>query len=171
MKKNILAIIILAATLVNLTLTALMLFVYLPNAQSMNNMIMKICEVIDLELESPLPVTPQAEVLLSDLETYVVDSDMQIALAKGEDGGGHFALVTISVSLNKKADDYATVQPLITSQSERIKAIILDRIGSLTAENFMSSKEAVLSQILETLQAEFGTKCIYRVDVSKYLCN
>ena len=50
MKKNILTVIILATTLVNLTLCGVMLFVYLPNAQKMNTMITKICQAIDLEL-------------------------------------------------------------------------------------------------------------------------
>ena len=66
MKKNILTIIVLAATLVNLTLTALMLFVYLPNAQKMNNMITKICQVIDMELENPIVTEKEPEVLPED---------------------------------------------------------------------------------------------------------
>ena len=68
MKKNILTVIILATTLVNLTLCGVMLFVYLPNAQKMNTMITKICQAIDLELESPLPKEKEEDVLPQDLE-------------------------------------------------------------------------------------------------------
>ena len=51
MKRNMLAIVILAATLVNIALTALMLFTVVPKAQRTDALIQKICSVIELELE------------------------------------------------------------------------------------------------------------------------
>ena len=53
MKRNMLAIVILAATLVNIALTALMLFTVIPKAQRTDALIQKICSIIDLELEDP----------------------------------------------------------------------------------------------------------------------
>ena len=89
MKKNILTVIILATTLVNLTLCGVMLFVYLPNAQKMNTMITKICQAIDLELESPLPKEKEEDVLPQDLEPILVAEEMTVPLAKGADGKEH----------------------------------------------------------------------------------
>ncbi|MBQ9120670.1 MAG: hypothetical protein IJY09_11565 [Lachnospiraceae bacterium] len=169
MKKNILTIIILAATLVNLTLSAVMLFVYLPNAQKMNTLITKICQVIDLDLESPLPVPEDEKVAVADLESHVISSDMVVGLSKGEDGKIYYASIAASLVLNTKAEDYATVSTLMTTQSERIKEIVQIEVGKLNKDNFHESREAVREAILATLQEEFETKCIYRVDFGNYL--
>ena len=53
MKRNMLAIVILAATIVNIVLTSLMLFTVIPKAQRTDALIQKICSISDLELEDP----------------------------------------------------------------------------------------------------------------------
>lgn len=168
MKKNILAIIILAATLVNLTLSAVMLFVYLPNAQKMNTLITKICQAIDLELEDPLPVEKEEPVLATDLEPIIVGEEMMFKLSKGSDGRDHVIIVTASIVLNTKAEDYKTIQPLIEPQSEHIKEIIRDSIEDLNNDNYQQSRDTVKQEILDTLQKEYNTKCIYRIDFGTY---
>ena len=170
MKKNILTIIVLAATLVNLTLTALMLFVYLPNAQKMNNMITKICQVIDMELENPIVTEKEPEVLATDLESYVIGTNMTINLTKASDGKQYYAQVTATVMLNKKAKDYATISPLMTSQVESIKEVIVNEIGKLTNENFVASQSAAKEKILAQLRQDYGTECIYRIVFGNYTC-
>ncbi len=171
MKKNILTVIILAATLVNLTLCGVMLFVYLPNAQKMNDMISKICQVIDLELESPLPTEKEEEIPVTDLEPISVADNMTIQLARGEDGKMHYLSLTASVVLNTKAKDYKTVQPLIEAQNARIKEIIQNSISDLTYDNYKESKDLVKEEILKLLQEEFDTECIYRLDFAVYMGN
>ncbi len=166
MKKNILTIIILAATLVNLTLSALMLFVYLPNAQKMNTMITKVCQAITLELENPLPPSEEDAVAATDLETILIGTNMPINLTSSE--GMYYAQVTASVVLNKKAEGYKTVQPLIEPQAELIKEIIQEKISVLTIENFQTSKAIVRQEILETLQQKYDTECIYDVVFGNY---
>ncbi len=171
MKKNILTVIILAVTLVNLTLCGVMLFVYLPNAQKMNDMITKICQVIYLELESPLPVEKDEEIPVTDLEPISVADNMTIQLAKGEDGKVHYLSLTASIVLNNKAKDYKTVQPLIEAQNARIKEIIQSSIGDLTYETYKESKDLVKEEILKLLQEEFDTECMYRLDFAVYMGN
>ena len=55
MKKNMLAVLILILTIVNITLTAVLMFTVLPNAKQTDNLITRLMQIIDLELESPLP--------------------------------------------------------------------------------------------------------------------
>lgn len=171
MKKNILAIIILAATLVNLTLCAVMLFVYMPNAQKMNTLITKICQVIDLELEDPLPVVTPPPVLATDLEPIVVGENMTYRLSTGSDGKVHYIQVTASVVLNTKADDYKTIQPLMESQSARIKEIIRASVEDMTYDNYQENSDLVKQEILKNLQEEFDTECIYRIDFGTYFAS
>ena len=168
MKKNILAIIILAATLVNLTLSALMLFVYLPNAKKMNTMITKICGVLDMELESPIPKDKEQQIAVTDLESIVVGTNMAINLTPGADGKKYFAQVTATIVLNKKASDYKKIQPLMEPQAELIKEIIQNRISALTPDNFQAAKELVKNEILEDLKESFDTECIYSVVFGSY---
>ncbi|MDE7298822.1 MAG: flagellar basal body-associated FliL family protein [Lachnospiraceae bacterium] len=168
MKKNILAIIILAATLVNLTLSALMLFVYLPNAQKMNTMITKICGVIDMELESPLPKDKEQQIAVTDLESIVVGTNMAVNLTPGADGKKYFAQITATIVLNKKAEDYKKIQPLMEPQAELIKEIIQNRISALTPDNFQAAKELVKNEILADLRESFDTECIYSVVFGSY---
>lgn len=169
MKKNILAVIILAATLVNLTLSGVMLFVYLPNAQKMNMLIEKVCQNIDLELESPLPPAPEIIVSVKDLDVRTIGSEMTVMLSKSSNGANYYASITASVALNTKAEDYETIAPLIDSQSERIKEVVQNEIGRLTGDNFQEDKEVVKETILRILQQEFQTECIYRIDFGRYV--
>ncbi len=171
MKKNILAVIILAATLVNLTLSAVMLFVYMPNAQKMNTLITKICQVLDMELESPLPVEKENVVAATDLEPIIVGEEMLIKLSASSDGKVHYITVTASVVLNTKAEDYKTIQPLMESQQEHIKEIIQASIRDLSYDNYETDRDLVKQEILQNLQQEFDTECIYRIDFGTYFAS
>ena len=51
MKKNILTIVIMAATLVNLILSAVLVFSVMPAMNKTSNLVDKIASVIDLEIE------------------------------------------------------------------------------------------------------------------------
>ena len=82
MKKNILAILILAATLINLTLTAVCLFVVVPTATKTNNLITKVASILTLEVEG-VPLQPSEDhVALSDLDRFAIDEEMTIPLSK-----------------------------------------------------------------------------------------
>ena len=55
MKKNMLTILVIILCIGNLTLSAYIVFTVVPNAQRTDQLITKILQIIDLELESPLP--------------------------------------------------------------------------------------------------------------------
>ncbi len=52
MKKNILTIVIMAASIINLVLTAVLIFSVMPAMNKTSNLIDKVASVIDLEIES-----------------------------------------------------------------------------------------------------------------------
>ena len=81
MKKNMLAIVILAATIVNIVLTALMLFTVIPKEQRTDALIQKICTIIDLELEDP-DAADYIEIPFEDRETYNLTSKITVNLIK-----------------------------------------------------------------------------------------
>ena len=62
-----LTVLVLILCIVNLTLSAYIVFTVVPNAQRTDTLITKILQIIDLELESP---TPEEE----DTQTYDIDA-------------------------------------------------------------------------------------------------
>ena len=59
MKKNLLAVIILALVLVNLILTAVLVFSIIPQTKKSNELIDQVCAAINIELEGGQNKVPQ----------------------------------------------------------------------------------------------------------------
>jgi len=120
MKKNILTIIILATTLINMTLMIVMLFVFLPNVKQTNKLITKVAQTVDLELENV--VVKEDKVTISDIDTYkpTETNGLTINLKKEPgDNKTHFAVVKWSLVLNKSHKDFSKMQPLVEANEGR----------------------------------------------------
>ena len=157
MKRNMLAIVILAATIVNVVLTALMLFTVIPKAQRTDALIQKICSIIDLELEDP-NAADYAEIPFEDRETYNLTNKITVNLAKAQgDTKSPYAQVEATLMLNKKADSYDTVQPLLANYESIIVSIIKEEVSKYTTDNLDANKDAIQKMIWTRLSTEFGT--------------
>ncbi len=155
MKKNILAIIILAATIVNIALTSLMLFTVIPKAQRTDALIQKIVSIIDLELENP-NAADYAEIPFADRETYALSETLTVNLKREEgDNKNHYAHVTATLVLNKSSENYATIQPLLLSYEPIIKSIINEEVAKYTVNQIGESKKAIQTEVLSRLRTEF----------------
>lgn len=166
MKKNMLAIVILAATIVNIALTSVMLFTIIPKAQRTDALIQKIVSLIDLELESP-DAADYAEIPFKDRETYSLSEKVMVNLAKKQgDTKNHYAQVTVTLVLNKKSDDYADIQPLLSGYEAIIKSIVNDEVSKHTTDTLGDSKAAIQKSILERLRTELeSTDLLIGVDL------
>lgn len=157
MKKNMLAIVILAATLVNIALTALMLFTVVPKAQRTDSLIQKICTIIDLELEDP-DAADYVEIPFEDRETYTLSSKETVNLTKTETQTKNpYAQVEIILMLNKKADSYETVQPLLANYEGIIRGIVSEEVSKYTTDTLDANKDLIQKTIRTKLSTEFGT--------------
>ena len=155
MKKNILAIIILAATIVNIALTSLMLFTVIPKAQRTDALIQKIVSIIDLELENP-NAADYAEIPFEDRETYALSETLTVNLTKeAGDNKNHYAHVTATLVLNKSSESYATIQPLLLSYEPIIKSIISEEVAKYTVNEIGGAKKAIQTEVLSRLRTEF----------------
>jgi flagellar basal body-associated protein FliL len=166
MKKNILAIVILAATLVNVTLSAMILFTFVPYVKKANNLITDIAKAIELDINGGPGKNPQA-VDIADLETFNVLEAVNVNLKMGEDGKTKYAQVTAFLSLNTKHEDYAAKKPVLEAQIETVKSTIINAISNYTAAELNNSetKEALNKLVLEKLQTLFDSTFIYSVDI------
>ncbi len=168
MKKNILAIIILAATLINLTLIAVMLFVFMPTVKQTNNIITKVAQIVDLELESQ--AVNEVSIDIEDIGSYEVKEELTINLATDTDGKQHMARVKASLSLNKKAEDYEKINGLLEQYDGQVQEIINDEVSKITYVEFTSNKDVVKEQILTRIQTEvFKSESIMGITFSKWV--
>lgn len=162
MKKNMLAVVILAATVVNITLSAVTLFAIVPRAQRTDELIRKIVSAIDLELESPLE-GEYGEVAFADTVTHAIEEQQTINLKKGADGKSHFALVRITLTLNSKAEDYETLSTKLEGNESRIIEIVEEEFAKYTYEEIGDYKDVIKESALEKIQNLFGSRCIIGV--------
>lgn len=157
MKKNILAIIILAATIVNITLSAIMLFTVVPKAQRTDELIQKIVAILNLELENP-DASDYAEIPFENREVYAIAEEQTINLARAEgDSKNRYAFVTITLLINNKSADYKTIQPKLASFEPRIISMVSEEVSAYTIETIIGSKEEICEKVLQELRTEFSS--------------
>ncbi|MCH5264877.1 MAG: hypothetical protein J1F02_03185 [Lachnospiraceae bacterium] len=163
MKKNILTIVIMAATLMNLILTIVLIFSVMPAMNKTGNLIDKVASVIDLEIDDK---NEQEEYTIEDLVTFPIqyESNQTINLQKDPgDSTAHYAQLSgMVISFNPKAEDYDDIYASVTTNTVYVEDIVKATIGeySLTTYNDTAVKEEALKRI----QERYNTKCI--VDIS-----
>ena len=87
---------------------------------------------------------------------------------KGNDGKSHYAIVKVSLVLNKKSDNYGTYnQEFLANQDETIKNDVIQVIGQYTLDEFEANKEQVKSEILSDMQKLFGADLVIGVNFSE----
>lgn len=164
MKKNLMTVIILALVFTNFVMTAIMMFTVLPQTKKANELITKVCEAIDLELNSGA-ATGLSNLPIDQIATYSVSGGetMTINLADGD----HYAIVAVSLSVNKESERYkdATTE-ILTEQESIIKNTINQVIRQYTKEEFLKNSQAVQDEICKSLQKTYGTDYIVGVNFS-----
>lgn len=161
MKKNILTVVIMAATIMNLILTAVLVFSVMPAMNKTSNLVDKVASVIDLEISGS-----EAEYSIQDLQTYAIEFDkaQNINLQKdaGDDRAHYASINKIVVSFNSKAEDFADVQQTVQTADVYIQDIVKETVSQYTATTVNES--VVREEAVKKIQEKYGTKCI--VDIS-----
>ncbi|MCR5793235.1 MAG: flagellar basal body-associated protein FliL [Lachnospiraceae bacterium] len=154
MKKNIFTVLILAICLVNLVLSAVIIFTVLPTQKRTDKLIAQVASVIDLELMGDSTAT----VALEDLEQYDIASSKTMNLKIGQDGATHYAVIDgITMYINTKSDDYEKLQPTLESQQSSIMEIVGGVVSKYTYEEASGNTEEIKSEILKKLQQHFAS--------------
>ena len=172
MKKNMLSILILALLIVNIVLTAIMMFSVTGTAKKTSALIDDISAAINLDLENQSATSTTAAVVdvpISDIEVVALGEEMTIPLSKGADGKDHYYLVAVSLSLNTKHKDYKKLGPSVLTQVDLVKGEIISVIGSHTLEEIQENNDEVRMEILQRLQKLFDSQFIFNVTFTKGL--
>lgn len=153
MKKNILAIAILAAVIANIALSAITVLVIVPESKQSTELIKKIVGCLDLELQNP-NASEWADIDLKDRVQATLCEKKTINLLNDPgETKARFAQVSCYLILNSKSADYSAVTDALTGQKEYL-SIKLDKLVSVyTASTIKAAEDQIASQMLEELRA------------------
>lgn len=167
MKKNLISIIILALLIVNIVLTAIMMFSVTGTATKTSALVDNITRALNLELTAKGDAGASA-VPISDIATYDI-AEMTIELQQDAEGEQHFFVGSITLSMNTKDKDYKTYRGDMESRESLIKSEITDVISSYTVEDARSNQDTIKSEILERIQTLFNSEFVFNVAFSDIL--
>ncbi len=167
MKKNLISIIILALLIVNIVLTAIMMFSVTGTATKTSALVDNITRALNLELTAKGDAGASA-VPISDIATYDI-AEMTIELQQDAEGEQHFLMGSITLSMNTKDKDYKTYGGDMESRESLIKSEITDVISSYTVEDARSNQDTIKSEILERIQTLFNSEFVFNVAFSDIL--
>ncbi len=126
-----------------------------------NSLIKQVASVIDLELESP-GGEGVANVNVADSEAYPIEQSLTINLIAGKDKKQHFAVMdSVTIYMDKKHEDYKKLSGTVEANTSFITETVNNVISQYTFDEAPSSREAMKTEILDQIQARFGSGFIY----------
>ena len=167
MKKNLISVIILALTLANLVMNALLIFTVLPETKKANQLIDSVCKAIDLDLQNG-DSAGISDVPIEKIATYPINGGETMPInLRSTDGKNHYAVLAISLSLNKDSENYTKYSPTVLAEYEDImKNDIIQIVNQYTKEEFDANPQIVQDEILSDMRSMFGTDYIVGVNFS-----
>ena len=165
MKRNLLSILILALLVVNIVMTAMMMFTVIPANRKTIALVGDIASVLNLELQNPLEKAEaeNVEVSIDDVVVYDIEDQMTIALKHGEDGVTHYAVISVSLLMNTKNEDYETYGAELATKESLIKNDIIEVVSNYTLEEAQGDTVALQNDVLSKIQEMFDSQFIYKV--------
>lgn len=168
MKKNLMTVLILGLVVVNLVLSAITMFSVTSTNKKTAAIVGSIASIINLEIKGNNGAQGGTEgpaVSMANTEVYELADQLTIPLKKGEDGKDHYAVVTVSLSMNTKDKGYKTYGEKMESNSSLIKGEITDTYSNLTLEEAKADIAGIQAEILTRVQNLFESQFIYKVTI------
>lgn len=165
MKKNLISIVILALVIVNVVLTAIMMFSVTSTSRKTSALVDNITTALHLELEANGngEDTEKVVVPMSDIATYDISEKMTIPLKLDADGNSHFFIASITLSMNTKDKAYKKYGEELESRESLIKSEINDVFSQYTIEEVRDNQDQIREEILERIQIMFDSEFIFNV--------
>lgn len=161
MRKNMLAVLILAISLANLVLSAIILMVVIPKMDATEAFLTKVASAIELEEK-------QEESTIGDMENYILTKSTEsimINLKNYESSKDSYVVIKgVALMLNTKNKDYSEIKKLLDKNNIKIQDIITSAYEKYTKEEAKDKKEQIKNEILEEISDMFDTRTI--VDIS-----
>ncbi len=175
MKKNLISIIILALLVVNIVLTAIMMFSVTSASKKTAALVDNIAAALDLELAAATTEEEEEEAIPMDkIEVYNIAESMTIPLKASfdEETGKttqHFCLLSVAFSINTEDEAYKTYGSDLSVQESLIKDKIITIFGNYTLEEAQDNQEEIRQEILKEVQDLFDSEFIFNVAFSEVM--
>lgn len=171
MKKNLISIIILALLIVNIVLSAIMIFSVVGTSRKTAALVDNIATALNLELTAGSDGEGETvNVPMSDTAIYNISEKMTLPLkVEADENGGeeqHYFITNVTLSMNTKADGYKDYGESIGDMESLIKAEITDVIQSCTLDEARNNQEQIKQDILNRVQKLFDSDFIFNVSFS-----
>lgn len=169
MKKNLLTIIILALLVVNVVLTGIMMFSVTGAMNKTSALVTDISTALNLELDKDKQ-DEQGELSIADMEVYDIADQMKITLLPGEgDTKARICVVSVSLVINMKHEDYGKMKPLIVERESLIKSTINEVISGYTYDKALGDQKGMREALLVAIQQIFQSDFIIDVNFRECL--
>ncbi len=162
MKRNLLSVLILALLVVNIVLTAVLMFSVVGTNNKVAALVTDIGTILQLDMGAA-DGEGKEELHVEDIEMYNIPDSMTIHLKTAEDGKDHYCIVSVALSVNTKHEDYKKHGATIGNYESLIKGEVDQVIGAYTKEEAEANKEAIADEILTRIQDLYDSTFI--VDV------
>lgn len=169
MKRNLLSIIILALLVVNIVLSAIMMVSVSSASKKTAKMVSDISTYVGIEINGlPQSEVGSSAVSMADTEVYNISEELTIPLKTGEDGASHYAVGTVSLSINTKHEDYETygTADAMAGREGLIKDAIFSVMANYTMEEAKANSAQIKEEILTRVQEMYGSSFIFAVSYS-----
>lgn len=164
MKKNLMSVIILALLIVNIVLTAVMLFSVTGTNKATADLIARISGAMDMELSSADGTAFKPTIPIENIVPYDIADTMTIRLKQAEDGTEHYIMVAVTLSMDSEHEDYKEYGATLADRESLIKSEIISVVSEYTMEEAQADEDGLKQAILERIQNMFGSDFIFRVD-------
>ncbi len=172
MKKSMLNVITLALVLINLVLTVILTFSLVSTNNKTNSLISKVAEIIELDVGGINPDgSVSGSVNVDDIQYVDVkngDSDT-ITVSYSSGGQTHYVVLTATLGLNTKSEDYASKSVTVNNGMRLISSTITNECMKYSYDAIQANKQTIEKALLESLQQQFQTKMICSVVISDIL--
>lgn len=165
MKKNLLSILILALLVVNIALTAIMMFSVMGTSQKTSRLVGDIATALALDFSDPSQAAQQADIPMADIATYKFEDQLTITLKSNGDGKDHYFITSVSFSMNTKDKAYKKYGENISEQADLLKSCVYTVVSRYTLEDLRADNNAAAAQeILEQIQDMYDSEFIFKVN-------
>ncbi|MBR1470772.1 MAG: flagellar basal body-associated FliL family protein [Lachnospiraceae bacterium] len=168
MKKNLLSILILSLLVINIIMTAIMLFSVVGTNRKTAAIVTDIAGILSLEMAD---ASGNANaVSMEATEAYTL-SGLTITAKRAEgDTKDSYCIVDITLSINKEHEDYAKYGgEAMAGYADHVKSEIISVITQYTVDEIKLSQDAICQEILKRIQQKFGSDVIFDVSISNIM--
>lgn len=168
MKRNLISIIVLVLTLINICISAITLFSVITTNQKTAKIVGQVASVMSIDLGTGAGATDDVvvSVPIENIETYSIPDKMTLEL-KSTDGESHYAVVSVFFSMNNTAKDYKKYGSTVSANELIFKSIIKDEFSKYTIDEARVSQDQIRANILKEVQNKYsGSDFIFDVSFS-----